>query len=196
MKKLLLVGSATMLLLSHSVVAELVTADDIDDMRRINFSFLKKEGNVSGPIQIGAVIGFDVTAETSSGNSSVYTNSDSFNFVGNGSWNPPKTYLALNTSGDELLIKFNFGNVSQVGAFMNYATGGQEDLVITAYDSNMAVLETHNITNLADISTPGGLNEGAFRGIERPQADIAVLGISGYYPAIDHLTFSSFVPAN
>jgi hypothetical protein len=88
--------------------------------------------------------------------------------------------------------------VSGVGGFMNYAnldpsaSQVRPDLIITALDAHMNVLESHNITALADILTPGGFNAGAFRGIQRTRADIALFQVSGGLAnALDDLTFTS-----
>lgn len=54
-----------------------------------------------------------------------------------------------------------------------------------------AVLETYNLSELADIITPSAINGSAFRGVERDNADIAFFQISGGQAnAIDDLTLT------
>ncbi len=178
-------------LLPFTLSAELVLEDDVDDMRRINFNSIPTLSAADGPLQIGAVVGLDVTLRASL-LGVIYTNYDGFGLAGNGSWGQGMTYVGIDTANNELFIDFNFGNVSQVVMFMNYSDAVPA-LVITAYDDNMQVLETYDVHDLAPISTPSALNEGAFRGIQRSQADIATIGITGYYPVIDKLTFSTYV---
>ena len=105
------------------------------------------------------------------------------------------TYVASAGRNDTngMLFSFNDGPVSGVGGFMNYvvsATSQLDHLIITAYDSGMNVLERYNITNVADIVTPDGYNDGAFRGILRSSPDIAYFEVSGEGPVLDNLTFS------
>jgi len=145
--------------------------------------------SVPGPIQIGGSIGENITV-TGDPNTGLYTNYDGWGLTGNGTWGGDMTYISANDARPgSLLFSFNDSPVSAVGGFMNQATGGS-DLSITAYDSEMNVLETYNITELADIVTPGGFNDGAFRGIDRGVNDISFFEVRGYVPVLDDLTFS------
>ena len=56
------------------------------------------------------------------------------------------------------------------------------------------ILESYNIEALAPISTPGGLNAGAFRGISRAQGDIYGFRLSNRITVVDDLTFVKAVP--
>ncbi len=191
MKNKIIMGSTLLLLLSQSANAEFVTEDDVDNPRRLNFEYLPVYSAAGGTIQLGGTIGLDITAESAISDF-FYSHFDGWGLNTNGSWGAPTTYIGHNdTSNTEMIIRFNTAPVSQVVTYINNAPGSH-DLVITAYDSNMAVLESYNVTDLADISTPSGVNEGAFRGIHREVADIAAFGISGYYPVFDKLTFTSF----
>jgi hypothetical protein len=54
----------------------------------------------------------------------------------------------------------------------------------------MNLLESYNLTTLANIITPNQLNGGAFRGIDRGTNDISFFQVTGYVPVLDDLTFS------
>lgn len=174
--------------------AALVTSNSISNPLVIDFQSLGVVSGVSGPIQIGGDVGVDVAVEASNGQNEIYINESSWGLVVNGEWSSPQTYVSteIRDTTEGILFSFNDGPVSEVGAFMNYIVGLQpnQDLVITALDSNMNILESYNITNTADISTPGGTNQGAFRGIVRPTADIAYFQVAGEGPVVDDLTFS------
>lgn len=178
-------------LMTASIMANaaLVTSDIISSPVVIDFSTQATVSAVTGPVQIGSLVGQDVTVQTVDGSSQLYTNYNGWGLTSNGTWGTPQTYVGSNsTSG--LRFSFNGGPVSQVGGFINYAPNSPH-LVITALDAGLNVLETYDITNLADIVTPGGLNAGAFRGIVRQTADIAFFEVSALAPVLDNLTFSS-----
>ena len=78
--------------------------------------------------------------------------------------------------------------VSAIGAFMNYAPGFGPDVIISAYDGAV-LLASYDINLLAPISTPGGFNEGAFRGISQPTADITSFTVSNSFVLLTDLTF-------
>ena len=109
----------------------------------------------------------------------------------NGSWGGGITYVSANdATPGSLIFSFNDGPVSAVGGFINYFPDSADDLSITALDAGMNVLETFNITALADILTPSGFNDGAFRGIDRGIDDIAFFELTGSFPVLDDLTFT------
>jgi len=62
---------------------------------------------------------------------------------------------------------------------------------ILALAADSSVLEQYDITQLAPISTPGGVNDGAFRGILRSNADIFGFSVSNSAAVLTDLTFSS-----
>jgi hypothetical protein len=81
--------------------------------------------------------------------------------------------------------------VSAVSAFMNYYVpeGAFPNPVIEALDAGLSVLESYNLTSLAAISTPGGFNAGAWRGIYRVAGDIKYFRVINSYAVVDDLTF-------
>ena len=76
---------------------------------------------------------------------------------------------------------------------MNYLPAGDAgDPVIAAIAADgTTVLESYDLATAAPISTPDGVNDGAFRGISRATADIAYFRISGSYLIEHDITLSS-----
>jgi hypothetical protein len=144
------------------------------------------------PVQVGTPVGLDVEL-FGVGTYDTFVGPVSHNLAGNGSWNstgdvnfrsvrlPVSTALAFD-------FVFNTAPVMGVGGFMNYAPG-YGPVLIEAYDAGGALLESYTISTVAPISTPGGLNQGAFRGILRGTNDIARFRVAGGYAVLDNLTF-------
>jgi hypothetical protein len=80
-------------------------------------------------------------------------------------------------------LTFDLGGLfAFVGGFMNYAPGDGTDATITAIAADgTTVLETYDLVTTAPISTSGGSNAGAFRGIARGTADIRFFQLSGNF---------------
>ncbi len=148
----------------------------------------------AGPEQVGAAIGEDIIFTSSSPFSGF--SSGLYGLVENGIWGQGFTYAFINFgSGSYVRFAFKDGPVSAVGGFVNYAVCGDDigcgsgPFSIRTYDSQMNLLDQFTVSNDAPISTPGALNDGAFRGIVRNSADIAVFEIEGGAGVIDDLTF-------
>jgi PEP-CTERM motif-containing protein len=128
----------------------------------------------------GTVGAFPVTAT----NNACYNDDNPYHFYANGDW-------LMSVVGDNsgvTVITFNLmGDYASIGGFMNYAPGYGTP-IIAALDSSMNLLESYDLSVAAPISTPGGNNAGAFRGISRPTADIRYFEISGSRIAIHDLT--------
>ena len=146
----------------------------------------------SSPVQVGGLVGEDITYSSTSAFSVV--GSGDYDLAGNGQWDATLSFAAINTPADAITFTFNDGPVAAVGAFMNYATDSFGDLTITAYNSSNVIIETYDVTTLAPIST-SGTNEGAFRGIALSSNDIASFQISGAFGVLTDLTFSRVDPA-
>lgn len=147
-----------------------------------------------GPTQVGALVGRDVIF-TASGPSGGF----SFNGYGlgdNGTWNDSYAFID-NGNGSSIRFTFNDGPVSAIGGFVNYCIFPNDigcssgDFFIRALDSSFNILEQYNISQLAPISTPNGVNAGDFRGISRGSADIFAFELVGGVGVIDDLTFSA-----
>jgi hypothetical protein len=147
---------------------------------------------VNGPVQIGSDIGMDVTASAQNG--SLYLYDSSWGLWNNGSWDSGRQgYLGVWPMDGPVTINFNLTELlSGFGAFMNYIDGGQYSSIISisAYDGSNNLLETYNVLN-DPISTPNGINDGAFRGILRNTADIASIQFYGLGIVLDDLTFQA-----
>ncbi|MGR9117208.1 MAG: PEP-CTERM sorting domain-containing protein [Gammaproteobacteria bacterium] len=63
------------------------------------------------------------------------------------------------------------------------------ETIISVLGLGNFVLETYNITQLANISTPGAVNDGAFRGISRASNDIVAFELTGRFAVLDDLEF-------
>jgi hypothetical protein len=151
-----------------------------------------------GPAQVGNLVGVDVTFSSNNPDGS-FLGSGPYQLAGNGTWDSSMTMAgidvdALGFDPYTMTFFFNSGPVSTVGAFMNYAVfdgSGFGDVIIAALAADGSVLEQWDITRGAPISTPGGLNDGAFRGILRPTADIFGFSVSNSAAVLTDLTFSS-----
>ena len=143
-------------------------------------------------VDVGGSVGEEIILGNPT-NSALYTSPTSIFLNENGSWNYEggTFFFAAVFSG---VIRFDFmsGPVSMVGGLLNYERRNDDNLVITALGNNGQVLETHNITEEADILTPGARNQGEFRGIQRGQNDIFSFLISGTSESkvIDNFTFA------
>ena len=112
-----------------------------------------------------------------------------------GSWDSGRNGYAGNngrTPGD--FARFTFSTpVSAVGGFFNYVPGDfiGAPFTILVYGAGNILLESYNIEALAPISTPSGLNDGAFRGILRGQADIVAFEFQNGVSVMDNLTYTT-----
>jgi len=142
----------------------------------------------AGPVQIGGLVGQDVTWETTTADSVI--GDGTYGLADNGFWTAGRDgYTGVNTSTDSMIYRFNDGPVAGVGGFVNYAPGTGTP-VIAALGAGDAVLESFNLEAVAPISTPAGTDAGAFRGIVRANADIFALRVTGAFIVLDDLTFS------
>lgn len=178
---------------AHSAL--ITNASGISSPTVIDFSD-KTQQFTFGPTQVGGLVGRDVTF-TASGPSGGFSY-DGYGLADNGTWGSGMTYAFIdNGLGSSIRFTFNDGLAAAVGGFVNYAICGNNigcssgNFVIRALDSGLNVLEQYDISQLAPISTPSGLNQGEFRGIARGTADIAAFELVGGVGVIDNLTFNS-----
>jgi hypothetical protein len=116
----------------------------------------------------------------------------------NGSWDSPFVFAALNVDafgGDGYTMTFTLAHpVRAVGAYMNYIIPNAGDpsvgpVLITALDSSNNVLEQDRIDDgTNDITTPGGFNAGAWRGILLNSPDIAAIQFTNAGIILTNLT--------
>ena len=178
-----------------SANATLLTSDTLSGSTVIDFSQFagNQMGPVQGPIQVGDLVGADVTVTGNpyNGSNGAWLYNSSWGLLTNGQWDSAMNGFAGYAWGADtgtLMFSFNDSPVSAVGAFMNDIPE-YGDFIISAYDSSMNLLESYDIWASAPIITPGVTNGGAFRGIELNSELISYFSVSGYVPVLDNLTF-------
>ena len=133
--------------------------------------------------------------------SSTYNNSTigdlNYSLFNNGSWNAGRDgFTGLNADSGTMTFVLPY-EVNYVGGFMNYSsplTSGT-NVIISAFDSLNNELVSYTLNNTEGaISTPDGINEGAFRGISWTDPLIKTFQISNSYVVLDDLTFGTVVP--
>ena len=145
---------------------------------------------VTGPIQIGGVVGLDISA--SSVTPDIYLYDNSWGLSDNGNWTVGGRtgYLGIWPGGGPVRIDFNDGPVAVVGFFMNYCPPTNPDAAISVFNSSGQLLEVFDVGNNAPISTPAGSNAGEFRGIQRDTAEIAYVQLAGTCSVYDDMEFT------
>lgn len=196
-KRFIALSAAFLGALSAGTVAQaaLITSNTMTGALVINFDGTSGS-NVIGNVQIGAGVGENITVSSSSDTNGLFFNFNGWGLPNNGNWGDGRTFVGLNGSTDDILFAFNSGPVAEVGGFMSYARRPGFNLTISALDASMSVLESYDVTALADIIDTS-FNGGAFRGISRAASDISYFRVSGGLAnALDDLTFarSSAVP--
>lgn len=138
--------------------------------------------NASGPVMLD---GFTITGDPQfSYGDSLYGIGGS---AGNGRWTD---FSWIGTGNGLSTFTIDLGGLyGLVGGFMNYMpNSGGNNATIEALAADMSLLESYDLTALAPISTPGADNDGAFRGIDRAEEDIAFLRLGGDLILIHDLT--------
>jgi PEP-CTERM motif len=154
----------------------------------INFAQFTEQQVVGAGLQVGGSVGSDVFL-TAVGDHRIGPGNN--HEVGlNGAWNRTAVYNNDNLEGS-FTFSFNSAPVAWVGGFVNYAPGFSPTLLIQTLDSAGNVTETWDLVTAAPISTPNGIDAGAFRGIARETADIYGFRVSYGYAALDDLSFST-----
>jgi hypothetical protein len=117
----------------------------------------------------------------------------SWGLLDNGDWDEGRNgFLGNNGRNPGDFARLTFASpVSAVGGFFNYvpdeAIGAP--FTILVYGAGNVLLESYNIETDAPISTPDGLNEGAFRGIVRASADIVAFEFQNGISVMDDLLY-------
>lgn len=115
-----------------------------------------------------------------SGTTSWYYGNGGYGIQSNGSWS---NFSYASTNSSTGTITFDLGSTfSSAGAFLNYSPATFDGTpFITALDSARNVVATYNLATLAPVSTPGAVNDGAFRGIQSDISNIRYLSLTGGY---------------
>lgn len=162
-----------------------ITNPTVIDFSEFNGAWLY----TAGPVQIGNPVTRDI--EWFSTNSNAVIGNESYGLGDNGSWTSGRVgYTGLNTDAGSMTFQFNDAPVAGVGGFVNYAPVSYGTPIIEALDQNGVVLESYDLVANAPISTPNGIDEGAFRGITRAQADIYGFRLLNAFDVLDDLTFT------
>ena len=166
-------------------VGELRTPNSIIDFSQ--FEVVTGIPDLPSSLQVGDLVGEDIQL---SGSGSIQINNGVWGLNTNGTWNSTDEAFARTSDYGVQYYQFNDGLVSGVGAFMNYTPGVSSNIFIRVLGEDLSMLEQYNITTVAPISTPGGTNDGGFRGIQRSTADIAGFSVEGSYFYIEDVTFT------
>ena len=135
------------------------TLEDLSSRAGIGYGF------TSGPVTLpsGIIFTSSENAVLGSGFYGLDANGDWFG----GSW----YYMGLDAEEGWMRLELPT-LVSEFTMFVNYDPGLDFNPMIVALDASMNVLESYDLSVSAPISTPGGENAGAYRGIFRAEGDI------------------------
>lgn len=115
------------------------------------------------PIPGGITFTRDPSTASNSGNGGVL-GQGSYGLGDNGSFGGDAVYAGLD--GAEGWMRFSFDTAqTSFGVYANYSPGSGPDPMIRVLRADLSVIEEYNLAVDAPISTPGGFNEFAFRGI-------------------------------
>ena len=154
----------------------------------IDFAQFTDQQVVGAGLQVGSSVGTDVFL-SAIGDHRIGPG-EGFEVGLNGAWARTAVYNNDNLEGS-FTFNFNTAPVAWVGGFVNYAPGFSPTVLLQTLDSAGNVTETWDLVTAAPISTPNGVDAGAFRGISRSAADIYGFRVSYSYAALDDLSFST-----
>ncbi len=155
----------------------------------VTFTSISPTGFQSGPIVVGGV-----TISEASNNPYVMGN---YGLLDNGAWDDQS---GVGTSVNNEFLRFTFAApVSAAGGFMNYCVTGPSfcdgSPILRAFDVDNNLVASYDLSLLAPISTPNGLDDGAFRGIDGGGAQIAYLELGNDFVVQRDLEFDNAVSA-
>ena len=143
----------------------------------------------SGPISVENGSS-PITVTWTSANFSSVVGSGGYGLSDNGNWGL-SDFRHTGTNSETLAITMMFSSpVAAVSAFFNYAPSSVDPL-ISALDIFGSSIESYNLASSAPISTPGGENDGAYRGISRGSADIYGFRIAGSFIVADDISVTA-----
>lgn len=181
-RRLLALAAAGALAFATHANAALLTSDagysgptlDLSAYIGIGYNF------TFGPEPIPGGITFTSNVINSNSGQGSVLGQGGYGLLANGSFGGDAVYAGLDGPSGYMSFLFDTA-VSSFGAYINYAPSSGETQKIGAYDSGGNLLEEWNLTVSAPISTPGGFNQFAFRGIQLATASIAEFRMSGGY---------------
>lgn len=133
-----------------------------------------------GPVALPGGITFTRDHSASNSGQGAVVGQGGYGLAANGSFGGSAVYIGLDGANATGTFKFA-APVSSIGFYFNYAPGFGGNPIISALDSMGNVIDSYNLAALAPISTPGGFNAFAFRGISESTANIASFTMSGSY---------------
>ena len=172
---------------SAALIVAAPTGSSVVDFSQFNSEWSFGVG--AGPVAVGGLVGESITWQ-SSFSSSVVGNGY-YGLAGNGSWTPLRDgYVGLNSGdpNDYMDFVFDNGPVASVAGFINYSTLFEPAFVEIFGDVGQ-LLESIDLTAVAEISTPGESVAGGFRGFSRASNDIYTFRVRGAYAVLDALSF-------
>lgn len=118
-----------------------------------------------------------------------------FGLAGNGSWS---NFSMVYDKTGSTFIEIDLGGLfTTAGGFMTYIPDAPRLIAsainprISAFGPNHNLLETYDLTDFAPISTGDrSQNAGAFRGIQRPIADMRYLSVGGSFVLLHDITLA------
>lgn len=141
--------------------------------------------HTSGPVSIGSGVTWSSTGISAIGSGTYVLLSGT---ASNGIWDSNLHDVGLDTDPGTMTFTLT-SPVSAIGAFMNYAPCAVcSDVLIDAYDGSTS-LGSFDLNTLAPISTPGGVDQGAFRGISVAGSEITSFTVSNASVVLTDLTF-------
>lgn len=164
MKKFALTFAAALIALPAIAAPTLLTSDAGYTGRGLNLT-AAANGSYNftfGPVAIDGLV-FTVVSDTTNTGRGGVLGQGSYGLVDNGSFGGDAVYAAVDapTGYAQFLGTVGF---DQFGLFFNYAPRIGDPATISSLDAAGNVIDSFNLEALAPISTPGGLNEFAFRG--------------------------------
>jgi len=143
----------------------------------------------AGPVGLGSGVTWSSTSSSSVIGNGVY------NLQSNGIWDSNIHDVGLDTFTGTMTFGLSTP-VSAIGGFMNYnsSSGSGPDVVIEAFAGSLS-LGSFDINISAPISTPGGFDQGAFRGISVGSPQITSFTVSNEFVILSDLTFGGATTA-
>jgi len=187
------------LLATHSHISANLIVDDSSISKPIVIDFTQFSHPINvftaGPVQLGNPLGLDI--QWSANHELAIIGGGGSGTGLNGYWTADMLgYTDLNAETGFMTYIFNSAPVSAVGGFINYAPQCSSHPFISVLDKEGLVLEIYDLALTAPIDTPWGINEGAFRGIQRDDHDIHAFRLYNCSIMLDNLTFDSQTAPN
>lgn len=119
----------------------------------------------------------------------------SYGLSSNGSFGGDAVYIGVDSATGYAELTFDT-EISSFGAFMNYAPGSGDAPTIWALDEFGSIIESWDLEVSAPISTPGGFNEFAFRGIDLGSDTFKTFRFGGSYILLTGTADGRVIDAN